>query len=93
VIPETEHDDVGHEPAEQERPDPVEAQIAAKVAAALASVACPDCRAVGSLELVWKLEPSPLGTYSLAGVQTKVSAARVPYLECACGFSERGKHA
>ncbi|WP_251153735.1 hypothetical protein [Cellulosimicrobium sp. Marseille-Q4280] len=63
-----------------------------RVAAALADIACPDCAAVGSLQLVWKLEPAPLGTYSLAGVQNKVSAARVPYLECACGFSERGKN-
>lgn len=92
MIPETDEVDAPDAPSAPE-PDPVEAQITAKVTEALADVTCPDCRVVGALDLVWKLEPAPLGTYSLAGVQSKVSAARVPYLECPCGFSERGKYA
>lgn len=51
---------------------------------------CPKCRAVGTLTMAWKFVPSTLGTYSLAGVQPKVSARRLLVATCsACGVKAR----
>lgn len=47
---------------------------------------CPKCAAVGTLSMAWKFLPSRLGTYSVAGVQPKVSARRALVGTCsACG--------
>lgn len=58
-------------------------------------VLCVRC-GVAALTLVWKLEARPLGTFSLAGVQLKVSAREWPYCVCdptlgGCGAECRGK--
>jgi hypothetical protein len=37
------------------------------------------------------LVASPVGTYSLAGVQTKVSAGRAYRLACRCGWNVTGQ--
>lgn len=52
------------------------------VAEVTAAIECPECHIVGSLALEWKLVAKPQGTYSLAGVQPKVSAKEWPYLVC-----------
>lgn len=52
------------------------------------------CRYCGSAD-TWieqRYEHSPLGTYSLAGVQAKVSAHLHPYAVCGgCGHVSRGQ--
>jgi len=63
-----------------------------------AEVPCVRCDAVGTLVLFYKLEGRALGTWSLAGVQTKVSARPWPYVRCdatrgGCAAECRGKHA
>lgn len=52
------------------------------------------CRHCGSADtwLEVRLEPKPVGTWSLAGQQTKVAAAVWPYLVCdGCGHVSRGQ--
>lgn len=45
--------------------------------------ACPACKAPpGSLRLTGGLQARPLGSFSLAGAQMKVSARSVPVLTC-----------
>lgn len=58
----------------------------------LAHAQCMRCSGIGCLELEMRFEAAPPGTYSLAGVQPKVSAREVPWLVCrSCGASSRGK--
>lgn len=58
----------------------------------LAGKSCPQCEAVGTLSVQWKLVARPLGSHSLAGAQVKLSARETPHLECsACEFSEAGE--
>lgn len=58
----------------------------------LAHAQCTNCQSIGTLELSTRLEARPPGTYSLAGVQPKVSAREVPMLTCSsCGAECRGK--
>lgn len=53
----------------------------------LKTIGCPGCGTVGSVQLTTKFVVKPLGTYSLAGVQTKVSAVETPALACTeCDF-------
>lgn len=57
---------------------------------------CPQCGEVGKLRIEYrdKLVAKPLGSFSLAGAQMKVSARRVqaPFLCCdACGLALEGK--
>jgi len=52
---------------------------------------CRHCGHVG-VRIEWRLEAKPLGTFSLAGVQTKVSATEHPYAVCeGCGHVSRGE--
>jgi hypothetical protein len=55
---------------------------------------CPACDAgPGTLDIVQRLMPKRLGTYSLAGAQTKVSAYAAPVLCCrACGLQHAGTY-
>lgn len=48
----------------------------------LKSIACPDCRTVGSIKLGTTLVARPLGSWSLAGQQLKVSTVEYPALVC-----------
>lgn len=55
----------------------------------LKTLACPDCKTVGSVELTMRLVARPLGSFSLAGHQMKTSAVNMPVLACTtegCGF-------
>lgn len=59
----------------------------------LADVPCPNCH-VRALEIFTKLEARPLGTWSLAGAQDKVSAIAWPYVRCVAdrgGCGEEGR--
>ncbi|OQQ23343.1 hypothetical protein A6411_23830 [Prescottella equi] len=52
---------------------------------------CPACGAT-TLEIEWRLEPKPIGSHSLAGVQMKVAATSLPWLVCrSCGVEAKGK--
>lgn len=56
-----------------------------------ATTPCPKCNRVG-LRIEWRFKAQPLGSYSLAGAQPKVSAYRVPVLLCDnCGLSCEGR--
>lgn len=57
---------------------------------------CPQCGADSKLDptfaVVWVMVAQPLGTFSLAGVQPKVSVREVPELRHErCGWSVRGR--
>lgn len=61
---------------------------------ALAHTACPTCETIGSLRLGQVLVARPLGSFSLAGAQAKVSAYWAPALSCGtegCDFKEIAK--
>lgn len=46
---------------------------------------CPHCGEVG-FEVTWRLRARPIGSFSLAGSQMKVSAREVPHIKCRhCG--------
>lgn len=52
------------------------------------------CRHCGSTDtwIEWRMEFNPLGTYSIAGVGTKMTAKRHPYAVCdGCGHESRGE--
>jgi len=52
---------------------------------------CPVCSVTGSLSVALRLTPKPFGSFSLAGVGTKVTATEVPVLACAaCGMTRDG---
>jgi hypothetical protein len=69
--------------ADQEPPRPILDEPA------LTTVSCPQCEAVGTLSVEWKLVARPIGSHSLAGAQVKVSAQDTPHLVCSeCGFSK-----
>ncbi|MCA1008980.1 hypothetical protein LCL87_24990 [Rhodococcus hoagii] len=52
---------------------------------------CPACGAA-ALEIEWRLEPKPIGSHSLAGVQMKVAATSWPWMVCrSCGVEAKGK--
>ena len=51
---------------------------------------CPSCGAY-RIRILHELEVRPIGTFSLAGAQMKVSAIIVPVLKCDnCGLTLRG---
>lgn len=53
---------------------------------------CPKCSVYGSLVLDVQLIAKPVGSFSLAGVQTKFSAEEVPALKCElCGWTKTGR--
>jgi len=57
----------------------------------LRQVVCPSCGEVGSLGVELRLVAQPIGSFSLAGAQMKVSARDVPHLVCTtvgCGFTK-----
>ena len=57
----------------------------------LRQVVCPGCGEVGSLGVELRLVAKPIGSFSLAGAQMKVSAREVPHLVCTtvgCGFTK-----
>ncbi len=59
-----------------------------------ASTACPTCRKRHVLDIKAILQARPLGTYSLAGAQVKVSAVMVWRAVCTtvdCGFTARAE--
>lgn len=64
----------------------------------LKSIACPDCGTVGSIKLGTTLVARPLGSWSLAGQQLKVSTRETTALVCTapgCHFHKlpKGAHA
>lgn len=53
---------------------------------------CSSCSATGTISVRPVLVARPLGTFSLAGAQTKVSAVTAAVAECsACGLSVTGR--
>lgn len=57
----------------------------------VSTTACPAC-GEQRLEIEYRLEAKPLGSYSLAGHQVKVAASGWPWLVCRnCGVEARGK--
>lgn len=57
----------------------------------VSETACPACGTT-SLEIVERFEPKPIGTYSIAGAQTKLVGTMWPWLVCKnCGVEARGK--
>ena len=62
----------------------------------LKSVSCPTCGRIGTLRLGSTLVAKPIGSFSLAGAQMKVSATEMPQLTCSadgCDFREIAKRA
>lgn len=56
-----------------------------------AEQSCPQCGFAG-LVIEWRLTSKPLGSFSLAGSQMKVSATELPWIKCpACGVEAEGK--
>lgn len=55
---------------------------------------CPRCNAEpGCLSIADQLQAQPLGSFSVAGAQLKVSARSVPVLRCsACGLELVGEY-
>jgi hypothetical protein len=52
---------------------------------------CPNCGAT-ELRIEHRLQARPIGSFSLSGVQTKVTAREWPWLVCgACGVEAPGK--
>lgn len=52
---------------------------------------CPRCGASGTLSVHRAFEANPLGSFSLAGAQMKMSAREVAVAQCsACNLSVRG---
>lgn len=52
------------------------------------------CRYCGHdrIRVEWRFMAAPWGTYSLAGVQTKIAATQVPFAVCeGCGHESQGK--
>lgn len=67
-------------------PDPENPTHRTLVEKAAAQLECPMCGHVG-FTVSWKLVAKPLGTFSLAGHQMKVSAREVPVVKCdGCGL-------
>ena len=57
----------------------------------VSETACPACSQV-SLEIVERFEAKPVGTWSLAGMQMKMTGTMWPWLVCrSCGVEARGK--
>ncbi|HEX5522788.1 MAG TPA: hypothetical protein VFX53_05040 [Pedococcus sp.] len=52
-------------------------------------VPCPSCDQ-STLDVEWRLVAKPLGSFSLAGQQMKVSAVETPFLVCPCGLDLQG---
>lgn len=69
----------------------------AALAAWAAEQTCPQCGSTG-FRVEYVLAAKPLGTFSLAGAQMKVSAVRAPKIVCGlsedqgCGASAVGHH-
>ena len=52
---------------------------------------CPAC-GVKALRIEWRMTAHPVGTFSLAGAQTKFAASEKPWLVCGnCGVEAEGK--
>jgi hypothetical protein len=58
----------------------------------LSVIACPGCGTIGSLELKSRLHARPIGSFSLAGQQMKVSAVAVHVLACTADDCEFVKY-
>ena len=55
----------------------------------LSTIPCPGCDNVGTLYIGTVLQAKPIGSFSLAGNQMKVSAQRIPAIRCSfCSFRE-----
>jgi hypothetical protein len=53
----------------------------------LSTLPCPQCENVGTLYIGTVLQAKPIGSFSLAGNQMKVSANAVPGIRCSsCSF-------
>ncbi len=53
---------------------------------------CPNCQATGTIVIDFELRARPIGSFSLAGAQMKVSAEQVAIAECtACGARTPGR--
>lgn len=56
----------------------------------VAGTQCPACGHHG-MQLSWRIVAKPLGSFSLSGSQVKVSANKIPVIECPhCGVSAEG---
>lgn len=66
------------------------------MAGSITRTACPQCARVGALTITDTLVAQRVGTFSLAGVQMKVSARPCPVLKCTadgCDFERVGEYA
>lgn len=53
---------------------------------------CPSCRGTGTINVARVLVAKPIGSFSLAGAQLKVSAIDAAVAECsACGLTVSGR--
>lgn len=53
---------------------------------------CPDCRQTGTIDITFVASAQPLGTFSLAGVQTKFVVKQTATAYCThCGFTVGGR--
>lgn len=60
----------------------------------ISEVTCTYCGVFGQIEIKNLLETKPLGSFSLAGVQTKTTGSYWPYAICgSCGHKSRGQRA
>lgn len=67
-------------------PDPRNPEHRALVEKAAARLVCPEC-GHGGMDLEWRLQARPIGSFSLAGAQMKFSAREVPVITCPdCGL-------
>lgn len=58
----------------------------------MSQIWCKFCGPEHTLRVEIRLEPAPIGSFSLAGAQTKVAATQWPYAVCeSCGRSSRGQ--
>lgn len=69
------------------------AGLQAALDAMVAKAPCPRCASTGTLTVTDRLVAKPVGTFSLAGHQPKVSARRRPELACSeCGLRRLGEY-
>lgn len=60
----------------------------------IAQATCPGCQTKGTLSIVMKMVAMPIGGFSLAGTQPKVTARELPVLVCSdanCTFNVIGR--
>jgi hypothetical protein len=92
--PRTPYQEKAHRVPILEDPEHDAATLVEHLNAQLADATCRHCHTHGRIRAEMRLEARPLGTFSLAGRQTKTSAREQPHAVCgACGHASRGEPA